>query len=122
MVLGDLHHSDTEPPSPGVSGIYHDKNSKIIHVHYGSDDLHDHMVHLLENHQKYPQHRNKMYPVPKHPDPEQKNRKHAMKISNLEPEQGKVRDEKPPNFVTHDRKHVTVKHVPEAESRKYFLE
>ena len=122
IVLGDLHHSDTHAPPPGKSGTYHDKNSKVIHTYYGSDDLHDHMVHLQENHLKYPKYRNTKYSVPKHPDPDHKNRKHAMKISNLKPEPGKVRDEKPPNFVTHNRKSVTVKHVPEAESRKYFLE
>ena len=120
MVLG-VYHSKTHAPTPGTSGIHHDETNKIIHVHYGSDDLHEHMVHLLENHEKYPQNRNKQYTVPKHPDPKHLNREHAMKISNLEPEPGKVRDEKPPNFVKHNRKSVTVKHVPEAESRKYFL-
>ena len=118
MVLGDLHDSDTEAPPAGISGIYHDKTRKVIHVYYGHD-LEEHMVHLLENHQKFPKDKNKQYPVPKKPS--NKNRKKAMELSNLDPLPGTARDEKPPNFVSHNGKSLTVKRVSKEESGKHFL-
>ena len=124
MVLGvyKVHHSEEHAPPPGMSGIHHDKDNKVLHVHYGSDDLPEHMINLQENHEKYPHNRNRNYSVPQEKDPKAKNRKKAMKDSGLETEEGKVRDEKPPNFVRHDGKSVTVRYVPEEESSKYFLE
>ena len=119
MVLGALHNSDTEKPPAGASGIHHDRENKVIHAYYGTNDMHDHMVHLLENHQQYPENK-RQYSVPKNPSTY--NREHAMQLSGLEVAAGHVRDEKPPNLVKHDGKTVTVKHVPEAESRKYFPE
>jgi hypothetical protein len=118
-VLGVFHNSDDEPPPKGMSGIYHDIDNKVVHTYYGTDDLKEHMVHLLENQEKFPQNV-RQYKVPK--TPSTKNREHAMELSNMDPEPGTARDEKPPNFVDHDGKSVTVKRVPAAESRKHFLE
>jgi hypothetical protein len=119
MVLGaDFHNSDTDVPPAGMSGIYHDKDKKVLHTYYGSNDLEEHMVHLLENQKQYPENI-RQYSVPK--TPSDTNRKKAMEISNLDPLPGTARDEKPPNFVTHDGKSVSVKRVPAEESSKHFL-
>lgn len=65
MVLG-IYSSDTEKPPVGMSGIYHNKVEKILHTYYSSNDIEEHMVHLLENHKKYPDNV-WLYNVPKTP-------------------------------------------------------
>ena len=122
MVLGKgakLHSSTTEPPAKGKSGVYHDKDNKIVHVYYGDDHLEHHMVHLMENHQQHP-HNDRLYNVA--PKGSTKNRKQAMEESGKDTVPGFSRDEKPPNFVVHDGKSVTVRHLPKKESSKHFLE
>ena len=120
IVLGvSHHHSDTKAPPAGVSGTHHDKEHKIIHVHYGSNDLQEHMLHLLENVKKYPHNKE---PFKVHQKSNEDNRKKAMKKADMKNRPGTARDEKPPNFVHHDGKSVTVKRVPKAESGKHFLE
>ena len=123
MVMGakksKLHNSKTEAPAAGKSGTYLDESNKILHVYYGDDHLEQHMAHLMENHRLYP-HNDQLFDV--HPEHSTKNRKKAMKDSKKKTVLDHARDEKPPNFVVHDGKSVTVRHLPKKESSKHFLE
>lgn len=119
-VLGaNFHNTDTGPPPAGMSGIYHDKDNKVLHTYYGTNDLEEHMVHLLENQKQFPDNA-RQYSVPK--EPSTWNREKAMALSDLEPLPDTARDEKPPNFVKHDGNSVSVKRVPAEESSKHFLD
>ena len=71
----------------------------------------------MENQEKYPQNK-KPFTVGKAGSTE--NRKKAMEKSALPTKKGFHRDEKPPNFVNHDGKSVTVKHLPAKESSKHL--
>ena len=118
MVLG-LYKSETEAPPAGISGVYHEKDKKILHVHYGNDVLESHMHHVIEHHEIFPNNDRLYHVVQKNSIA---NRIKNMAKTTLARIRGTARDEKPPNMVVHDGNSVTMKRVPAKESSKHFPE
>ena len=111
-----IYHHPVKP-SPGNSGIWYDKDEKIVHTYYGSNDVPGHMEHLKANVATYP---HNALPFSVGQAGSTKNRKKATAKSGLPIRPGFHRDEKPPNFVDHDGNSVTVEHLPAAESREHL--
>ena len=106
----------TSKPAPGHTGIAYDEKSKVVHAYYGSNDLPGHMKHLTDNQNQYPHNKQ---PFDVLPAGSKENRKKALDGIKTQPDH--ARDEKPPNFVKHDGKSVTVQSLPKKESSKHVF-
>lgn len=112
---------DSSVPLPGRTGMHTDPHTDVVTMHYGDDNLHEHMGHLQRNQAAFPHNRN--------PNPlsvkSERNRPHAL--HNI-PAAGKhpvtglemVRDEKLPQMLhnPHHSTSTTVEYLPAAESCK----
>ncbi|KJA26574.1 hypothetical protein HYPSUDRAFT_52456 [Hypholoma sublateritium FD-334 SS-4] len=85
-----------EVPVPGKSGVYYQREKKLVWFMYG-DDLREHAEHIMLNHKKYPVNRKpmKLAGIQTH----RINRQNALRGIPTQP--GMARDEKPPATFEH---------------------
>lgn len=111
---------DPSVPLPGRTGTHTDPSTGVVTLHYGDDNLHEHMGHLQRNQATHPHNRNPN-PLSDHSERNRDHALHNIPTAGNHPVTGlaRVRDEKLPNMLhnPHHATSTTVEYLPDAESR-----